>query len=346
MARIFMEGFEHPGALHPWMTHTDGVGSIVGGVARSGSYALQLYVGGATTPRTAYINLPAGVQREEFYFRVAFRSPVVTSQNRPLLHVYSNTGQELARVNIYTTQIQVVVLGTSRIVSAPPASLTNNTYYLLELHVKMGATEGLVELRFGGIPLGSWAGPVQGTGTTIARVWLNTLASTATTSAVDDIAINDADGPVNNSWCGDGHILALRPTGVGDASQWADQAGNQAANWAAVDEVTPDNDTTCVVAHSSDLVDTYHLANATLAEGDVIKAVQVLARARTLVEQGDELLLGTRLDSNEAWSSPAPLLLSYSSFVSGVQEKAAGNTSWNLDKLNNLQAGIKSGNDS
>ena len=73
------------------------------------------------------------------------------------------------------------------------------------------------------------------------------------TNWVDDIALNDTAGGADDSWCGNGHIIALVPNGAVSA-QWTPSAG---ANYQCVDERGPNDDTDYVYASGSSFKDVY-----------------------------------------------------------------------------------------
>ena len=159
----------------------------------------------------------------------------------------------------------------------------------------------------------------------------------------DDIGVNDISGSVNNSWLGDGTIVALHPSGAGDATQWVDKSGNQTSNYASVDDIAPDGDTTYVSAATPDLIDWYHLQDISLAEGSAIKAVVAAANGRVVTADGDTLSVGLKLGEDEVWIDPAVMTTSYAWIEMPIVNLALDNAPWNSDKINSLQIGIKSG---
>lgn len=105
-------------------------------------------------------------------------------------------------------------------------------------------------------------------------------AITDTDVYFDDIAINNASGSVNNSWCGEGNIVIAVPTGAGD---------NAATTgiYSYINEVPPSNTatsgSTMVELDSNAVVADYAMTDSStlgIDSYDTIVAVSVLARVR------------------------------------------------------------------
>jgi hypothetical protein len=122
---------------------------------------------------------------------------------------------------------------------------------------------------------------------------------------LDDIYINDTTGAYCNGFLGDVRVQASFPDGAGDDTDFTASAG---ANYAAVDEVSPNEDTDYVSSSTPGDKDTYTYGNLPSASGNV-KAVVVHARTRkddggtrsirglaksgTTLGEGSDLAVGT-----------------------------------------------------
>jgi len=97
---------------------------------------------------------------------------------------------------------------------------------------------------------------------------------------VDDVAINDNTGTVQNSWPGDGSIVHLQPNAAGDNNAWTRGGTDSGANWSQENEVTPNDDTNYVSSNTAGQIDDYNLTNtpASIGNGQTINVVQVGAR--------------------------------------------------------------------
>ncbi len=111
-------------------------------------------------------------------------------------------------------------------------------------------------------------------------------------AALDDVAVNDTTGSIDNSWCGDGHVIALTPNANGDFSQFVGSDGDTTANYALVNEI-PANTTSYVESSVSAKKDLYHLTPATpsLKPDDKISRVWVSTTARQQSADGSSVNL-------------------------------------------------------
>jgi hypothetical protein len=91
----------------------------------------------------------------------------------------------------------------------------------------------------------------------------------------DDLAVNNDSGSFQNSWPGAGSITVLRPNAAGDNTTWTPSAGS---NYAAVDEVTPDDASTYVGSNSAGQIDDYDIDNPGGTVGTPINVVMVGVR--------------------------------------------------------------------
>lgn len=106
------------------------------------------------------------------------------------------------------------------------AAMIDNTWYCVEIYYKIDSSVGAYEVKIDKVSISS--GSSLNTGTTnIAKFcYGNGYASAINiTMWFDDIAVNDTSGSSNNSWCGYGTIVGLKPKGVGNSSQWDTSQG-------------------------------------------------------------------------------------------------------------------------
>ena len=125
------------------------------------------------------------------------------------------------------------------------ATLTTGTWYRIELSLKVNGTSATddTELLLDGVSVASSVGAVN-----ITDAAMNSLrAGHATapgaagcTCFVDDVAVNDSTGTDQNSWPGEGSIVALRPASdSARAAGWLTGAGGTTNLFDAVDNVPP-----------------------------------------------------------------------------------------------------------
>jgi hypothetical protein len=93
---------------------------------------------------------------------------------------------------------------------------------------------------------------------------------------IDDLYLCDGSGPApHNGPLGDVQIDVLRPNGPGAVTEWTPEGAP--AGWSATDDLTPDDDTTRVVATTAGLSDLYALEDVNT--GNSILGAQLLVSA-------------------------------------------------------------------
>lgn len=212
--------------------------------------------------------------------------------------------------------------------------LEANRWYLVEVHVKIDSTNGMIELKLDGNLCGTYIG-----NTTIpGQTTINNIGFDRDQLYFDDIAINDTFGDTDNSWCGDGHVVAMVPDGPGDVTQLSPSSG---ANWSCVDEIPSNNDTDYVEGSVPDTYDLYSLTSPNISNV-TINRVWVEARARDTEPLGGKIALGLKTHDVESWSGDIPVYTQYA-VCKGTEYQVNPQTGlpWTISELNDLQAGWK-----
>lgn len=298
---------------------------------RSGNYSYRSGYG-----NYAYINVLAS---SELYIRFGYASNV--SDNELIVN-FTYSGNVVVGFQVYQkTHILKFYVGGTTIAQVPVLpSLNTNQWYLWEIHVKIDNSIGVVELKIDNNLIYSYSGDtLPSSYSTINSVVLG--CPWAQYSYLDDIAINNISGVVDNSWCGDGRVLALKPNANGDSSQFTGSDGNSTDNYLLVDDVPHDSDTSYVQANVSGYYDLYNLEACGLTAVD-IKRVWVEGIAKDTTTGSGILTPMIKTNSTEVESDPVALSTSYALIKS---EEFLVNpvtlSAWTTEDLDNLQAGIK-----
>lgn len=185
-----------------------------------------------------------------------------------------------------------------------------------------------------------------------------TSASDATLDyIVDDLAINDASGSSENTWCGEGEVICLRPNGNGDNSDWTGSDGNSTDNYLLVEEFPPDT-ADYVQSNTSGQIDDYALeaTPAAMDSDDTINVVQVGVYAavsdvtgpdpdivlRIKDDTGGTVEESASLDCNSlTFQGPAPLPADSNYKLTLYDLPGASTTAWTKAKLDTTQIGIR-----
>jgi hypothetical protein len=103
--------------------------------------------------------------------------------------------------------------------------MTGDQWHKVEVYFKGNSSTGAYELRVDNISI--YSANSQNTGSNGIKIILSGIHTSAAIlyRYIDDIAFNDTSGTINNSWCGDGTIVSLKPKSSGNKSQWDNAKG-------------------------------------------------------------------------------------------------------------------------
>jgi len=215
-------------------------------------------------------------------------------------------------------------------------TIITQVWYLLEFHIKNGSSDGIFEMKIGGKPVYSATGLNMGTNQ-MNRLYL-TRNNDYNHFWFDDLAINDTSGSYNNSWCGDGHVLALKPNAAGDVTQLLPSSG---ANWQCVDELPPDGGdaTSGSIAGNYDL---YNLEALSVNNVNINCVVPYFCGACTVAE-GYGVKSGIKTSGSEAWDEDKTYL--HNNFwvykFGDTHDCKPDGTPWEESDIGSLQIGCK-----
>ena len=274
-------------------------------------------------------NLPSALN--EYYRRFAFRASTIMLNASFVRFRLGTTIMVSLTINAATRRIEAN-LGSITLLATGVTSLQDDTWYLIETHIKIANAGGIFAVKIDGVQEINFSGDTQvGADTTID----NELFSGSNASLyVDDLGADDA------AWCGDGHIYLLKPNANGDQSDWTGSDGDKIDNYALVDEEPPSS-----VDYVQDSVinefDLYNLEASGLS-GVNINHVWVDGRAQSTTASGDKLSLGIKSGVTEDWCADIDLTNSWRRVV-GEDYAVDPDTgiAWTIGGVDGLQAGEK-----
>jgi hypothetical protein len=157
---------------------------------------------------------------------------------------------------------------------------------------------------------------------------------------IDDLAVLDNTGSLNNDFMGDVTISAVFPNGAGNSSQWTPSAGS---NYDCANETSPNDDTDYNATSTVGNKDLYAFASA--PAGADIRAVQVLAAVRKSAEGPGQVVLVTRSGGTDYDGATQGIGGTAYSYVREVLETDPGSGSplaaWTESGFNAAEFGIK-----
>ena len=319
MTRLFTEGFEMGDNLAFDITTP----TLTAVSVRSGNYAAR---------NTGVISIAS---KTELYVRVGLYSSNTSGLYDHRVYFYEDSDLILHFRRIYP-YIHAYVDGVK--VADGTLNIPTSQWFLFECHVKLADSGGVLQTKINGIP------DIDYTGDTNPSTYsgFNRVGFKAeVVSYYDDIAINDTNGSEDNSWCGDGHIIAIKPNANGDQSDLTNSGGDSVNNYTYVDDIPSDGDSTYVWSDTATDFDLYNLTAPSLPVNHRITRIYAEARAKD-PDTGDIKLI-IKPDSTVYKDSAATTLTTSYSAIKGDEytENPDDGNAWEESDLDDLQAGVE-----
>lgn len=286
MARMYTCGFEllSAAALMEWQD-SNGSPAISQTIHRAGAASLRITPAAATQ----YIEhqLTSGVVQRTFHRFYLYITALPAADCN--LYGIGQSGYFPGLLRLTSTgQLQLRDGQTAVNLGSPTAALSLNRWYRVELDF----TDVAGTLTAGVSAFKGYLDGVQFADTLctnvngFSRFRVGAIQSaTAMDVCIDDIAVNDNTGTVQNGLPGPGSVVHLHPAGAGDNNTWTGTGGTAGAanNWTRVAETPPDdgttyNELTATGTTSSDDFTLSSAASAGIGASDPITLVAVGAR--------------------------------------------------------------------
>jgi hypothetical protein len=251
-----------------------------------------------------------------------------------------------------TSTVHFPLTVTSTIIAA------NNQWYSIGMTANFAAENGFVTLWANGQQVATWAGDtrVYRSGQTTPRTqitgcyavggpsnWMTGTSSWSSATYTDDFYVDVWDGVGNliDAPPPSRRFLAVFPNRAGSTTQWT--AVGAEANWAAVDEAPPNNDTDYVRAAAGGLLDTYDFAAVSVPADHAIRAVIPMAYVRKSDAGIDSRLrLVVGMGSNIVKSDAKALTVGYEYVWERWETQPNSMTPWSESAVNDAEFGIES----
>jgi hypothetical protein len=245
MTRIFTDGAEMRDVL--FFNAVTGGTSVNTTVYASGSASYNFGYSAQTGTKTISA-------LSELYFRE--RSYITAAVNASTQISFRNVLNTVAKVTLDTLGRWIIQIDGAT-VDTSTETHAEDTWYCVEVWLKLAAApNGRFVLKIDGNTLCDFTGDTDPSayGTIDNLYWVQAGGSTPV-MRIDDIALNDTAGGVDDSWIGGGRIIKITPDGNGAASEWTGSDGNAVDNYLLVDEYPMDSDTTYVYEDASETGD-------------------------------------------------------------------------------------------
>lgn len=228
----------------------------------------------------------------ECYVRYRVRTDFLTTTNRFLS--FRKAGTAVAWISLaagaqfMASATTIGVLETSTLVAIA------NTWYLFEVYFKeANAPNGRFVVYVDGNKIIDYTGDTQpGADTTFDQIYFQGSTSGTGNILLDDIALNDTAGLVDNSWCGDGVVVKVEPDGNGTHNSWHGSDADDVDNYQMCHEFPADGDTTYVYHDNTAGVQQQFAMSHLSFTGYTILRIWAEARARKTSAVAMTLKLG------------------------------------------------------
>lgn len=210
-------------------------------IKRSGLSSLKITGTGVSGAKTNHFTF-TGVVGRTYYMRqwiyvTTFNSSgemLVSAAGGPLdfLSVWFNTSNQLY---LYDDANNVAI-------GSPSATLSANQWHKIELGFKISAStnDDYGELKVNGTTVHSSTTLNLGTGAPeYIELGMYLPVTDTATIYIDDVALNDDQGSVNNTWCGEGKIVQLLPISDSANGGWSKPGGGTTNLFSSVDNTPP-----------------------------------------------------------------------------------------------------------
>lgn len=261
MARIFIDGFES-GQDDLWDAENNANVVSSAGLDMDGDYCLDI------NDSTEYVAKDITAD-DEMYFAFLYRFTNINAYELLALYSDANLMIQITRDN---ASGKIKIYRGYTLLDTGTHTLSINTTYLIEVHVKIADSGGAVDVKVDGVSDITFSGDTkEGAYTQFNSVRLGFVSGTRYSLAYfDNFIMDDA------AWIGDTKIQAIVPTAGGNSTGWTPSAGS---NFACVDE-KPASDADYVSINANDVSDTYVTEDMS---GNInsVKCVQIQSRTRT-----------------------------------------------------------------
>jgi len=344
MSRLFTEGFEFGDNL--FWTNGGGDAPTIYGTGSNG---------GVPGPRSGYFYFRENGVRtnnpykavatpvSEFYARFGF---ACANNSQPYFFRWSNSGGvTLGTLTVNGSGQWSLAIAGGGTVATGVLMMAVNTWYLIEVHVKLAAVGGVVEVRIEGNSIDdiNYSGNTAVSGTSASNFLWASNTNNGDGMYLDDLAVNDTNGAQDNAWCGDGHVVCLMPNAAGDVTQMSAYPTGT-ANFSDLKERGSDGDTSYVWTGVTGTYDLYNLDNTVGLTGSSILRAWPEMRARKTVASVIEILPVLKTGGQEYRdATPIGLMTTYTLCLQGVVQTVNPQTlvAWLYSDLDALQAGAE-----
>lgn len=357
MGRLWQSGFETGNTTNGIEWTAWATTAVQTSIVRSGTYAYK--VGGPLVSGVQHRvrhQFAASNSNGPFFARVYVYFATLPSVQSKFFGLGNNTNPTGSGCSAYLT---IDNTGAVRLfdedgqIGSASSALSTGQWYCFEIYFDRTGSAGshivkarIDEVEFAGatnrdVALGVYQFHVGGN--------MNGESNSVGEWYFDDAALNDSTGSFQNSYPGKGHIIALKPNGAGDTSDWT-------GDYTAVDDVSPNDGTDYLESNTLDQVEDMNIEDpSAMGASDTVNVVAVRARFARNATGGGSPAFVTRVKAAPAGTvdesvAIAPTATTYSSDKVSTpltlchviyDLPGASTTPWSKSDVQNAQIGVR-----
>lgn len=217
-------------------------------------------------------------------------------------------GTSIARIYNDGTMYPSLYLEGS-LIGTGAVQIPEHTWTMFELHLKIDdAPNGIITAKYNGAIFASYTGDTKYSASTVNRI--RGARTYEGSHYWDDIAVNDANGLVDNSWVGDCRVEYHPANDNGDESDWNGSDGDKVDNYDMVNDIPQNGDVNYVYSTTPGDQDIYKVTDFSGA-GKIINRIWPECRAKDAQNAGGQIKIGHKNDGTVYLGSAQSLLGSY-----------------------------------
>lgn len=279
--RIYQTGFEMNSLPLEGFTVTGSNMAAQSSVVAGGIYALRSNPTAAAS--RALIQYTTGTQSEQF-FRFKYRADTHPANNISILNI-TDGGATVFPVRIRSTGSGIKAIANDNSQFGTDQTLNTGQWYRVEMRIVSNATTGIFTMKIDGTQVINVTG-VNTTGNDMQFFIVGTSTSSTHDYYLDDLAVNDTAGGIQDTFMGNGTVLTRRANAAGDANGFLVQVGGTAGsanNFTRINELTPDDATTYNASVLLNAEDLFNFTDSGIGTQDTINVVSVGARFANII---------------------------------------------------------------
>lgn len=245
MSMIFMDGFDHYGAIRRKWTVTSGFDNPTFVAGRFGGQALKKQFQNAV----GTVQKGLGGNQTEVFWGMAFKPPGMPTAES-MWRLKDSAGATVCSVQINSANNTISIVAGGFISTSPNDAITVGSWQYIEVHYipkNVAGAGGIAELRVDEVVVATIDGALYKTTTGNENVLTFQFTDNGTNSPrylYDDFYILNGDGAENNDYLGDIRISVLYPKADGGINTMNPLSGVD--NYAMVNETISDGSTSYV----------------------------------------------------------------------------------------------------